>query len=58
MSEINLIEMLSERERQQRLVAARVVRPDAVEFHRSLAEHYAQLLVEVRGFKLDRGSSS
>jgi hypothetical protein len=58
MSEINLIELLSERERQQRSVAARAVLPDTIEFHTGLAEHYAKLLVEARSFTLNRGSPS
>jgi hypothetical protein len=58
MSEINLIELLSERERQQRRVAARAVLHETIEFHTGLAEHYGKLLVEARSFTLSRGSSS
>jgi hypothetical protein len=48
MSTIDLIALLSERERQQRDVAARAVLPEIVEFHAGLAEHYAKLSDEAR----------
>jgi hypothetical protein len=50
MSRIDLIDLLSERECQQRGVAARAVLPEIVEFHTGLAEHYAKLLEEARAF--------
>lgn len=48
MGKIDLIDLLSERERQQRDVAARVASLELVKFHTGLAEHYAKLLAEAR----------
>lgn len=48
MSDRDLIEYLTARERQQRAVVDRAILRDVIEFHSGLAEHYARLLVEAR----------